>query len=162
METTLTFYSRPIAEVPSFKYLGRVIYSSKNDWLEVVHNLSKLWSKSVHLPRLMVREGLDARTLAMFYVTVFQALIIYRSLTLVMSLHIGRTLGRFHHRVVCILTGRKPKRRLDGTWYYPPLEKAMSWSGIQEVESYVALRQNTFITDLCLLVSWSPVKRVSK
>ena len=162
MVTDLTAYKRPLAAFPSLNYLVWVLLESNGDWLEVVHNLSKLWSKSVQFPRVMVREGLDARTLVMFYVTVFQALIIYRSLTLVMSLHIGRTLGRFHHRVVCILTGRKPKRRLDGTWYYPPLEKAMAGSGIQEVESYVALRQNIFITDLCLLVSWSPVKRVSK
>ena len=69
--TDLTAYKRPLAAFPSLKYLIWVLLESNGDWLEVVHNLSKLWSKSVQLPRVMVREGLDARTLVMFYVTVF-------------------------------------------------------------------------------------------
>ena len=33
-----------------------------------------------------------------------------------MYLHIGRTLGRFHHRVVCSLTGRQTRRMMIGMW----------------------------------------------
>ena len=56
----------------------------------------------------------------MVYATLVQAVLIYVSETWVIFPRIGKTLGGFHHRVVRILTGRHPKRRLYGTWYYPP------------------------------------------
>ena len=67
----------------------------------------------------------------------------YRSETWVVYPHIGRTLGGFLHWVVCILTVRKPKGGLYGTWYYPLLLEAMSEAGIKEMDTYVASRQNT-------------------
>ena len=45
-------YSRPIKTVTSFKYLGRIITASNNNYLEVVGNLRKaryIWS---HLERI--------------------------------------------------------------------------------------------------------------
>ena len=60
------------------------------------------------------------------YVSVVQAVLIYGLDTWVMSPHIGNTLGRFHHRLVCRLTGRNLRRRTDGTWVYPPLTEAMA------------------------------------
>ena len=135
METTLTFYSRPIAEVPYFKYLGRVIYSSKNDWLEVVHNLRKVWSNWARLLRVLRREMEDARTLEMFYVMAVQSVLIYRLEMWVMSPHIVKTLGAFHRRVVCRLTEWQTKRRMNETCDYYPLVEVMAGAGIQDVET---------------------------
>ena len=69
-----------------------------------------------------------------------------------------RVLGSFHHRVAHRLTGRKTQKGRDGVWFYPPLEDAMAEAGLQEVETYVYLRQNTVaqyivtrpIMELCL------------
>ena len=79
----------------------------------------------------------------------------------VVSTHIDRTLGGFHHRVVWRLTGSMPQRNLYGTWMYPSLEEDIFGSGVQEVETYVACRQNTYvrfiairpIMDLCLVAA---------
>ena len=71
------------------------------------------------------------------------AIPLYGSETWVMSPRIGRTLGSFHHRVVHRLTGWQPRRRTDGTGVYPPLVKAMVEAGIQEVDTYIAIHQNT-------------------
>ena len=86
------------------------------------------------------------------------------------SLRIGRTLGGFHCRVAYRLTGRQPRRGLDGTWVYPPLAEKMSEAGIQEGDTYVACCQNTVvqyiktmtIMDLCMAAERRLGTRVSK
>ena len=44
-----------------------------------------------------------------------------------------RVMGRFHHRVDRILTGRKLRKLQDRVWCPPPLEDAMVEAGLQEV-----------------------------
>ena len=56
---------------------------------------------------VLVTEGEDFWILGVFYVAVVQAVILYASETWVTSLHVGKELGGFHHRLVCRLTGRK-------------------------------------------------------
>ena len=77
------------------------------------------------------------------YLAVVQLVNIYGLETWVMTPHIGRVLGRFHHRVARRLTGRQPWRGRDGVWIKPPLEDVMAEAGLQEVETYVYRRQNT-------------------
>ena len=67
------------------------------------------------------------------------------------------------------MTGKMTQRKMDGTLTYPYLEVAMAEAVVQEVENYVAHRQNTvenFITkrpimDLCLAALWRPGSWVS-
>ena len=81
-----------------------------------------------------------------------------------MTPHIGRVLGRYHHRVACRLAGRQPRRGREGVWTYPLLEDAMEEAGLKEVETYVSCRQNTVaqfivtrtIMDLCLAAERRP------
>ena len=54
-----------------------------------------------------------------------------------------RLLGGFQHRVDRRLTGGQPWKGRDGVWFYPPLEDAMVEAGLQEVETYISLLQNT-------------------
>ena len=61
----------------------------------------------------------------MFYIVVVQAVLLYGSETWILTPHIERTIGGFHHRVVWRLEGRMPQRNLDRTWKYPYLEEAM-------------------------------------
>ena len=85
-------------------------------------------------------------------------------------------MGGLHHRVFQRLMGWNPTRRTYGTWVYPPLSEvmaeemllAMVEEGIQEVETYVTILQNTVkqyidtrpIMDLCLEVERLPGIRV--
>ena len=61
--------------------------------------------------------------------------LIYGSDTWVLTPHMQRVLGGFHHRVARRLTGRQPRKGRDGGWVYPPLYDAMAESGFQEVET---------------------------
>ena len=86
---------------------------------------------------MLGREGADSQMTGMFYITMVQAVLLYGSKTWVMSPHIGKMLGGFHHWFACRLMGRQIERRLNGTWYNPALVDAMAEAGIQEVETYV-------------------------
>ena len=55
VETALDYYSRPLAAVPSFNYLGRVLSSSNNDFLVVLHNINKAWIMCAWLSRVLGR-----------------------------------------------------------------------------------------------------------
>ena len=62
-----------------------------------------------------------------------------------MTPHMHRLLGGFHNRVTCRLTGRQPRKGRYAGWVYPPMEDYMVKVGLQEVETYVSLRQNTVV-----------------
>ena len=76
---------------------------------------------------------MDDRTLGEIYVAVVQAVILYGSVTWVMTPHIGRVWGVFHHRVAHRLKGRQPWRGRDCVWVHPPLAEAMTEAALQEV-----------------------------
>ena len=75
-----------------------------NNCPPVVHNLQRAHKKWEQLSQVLIREGADASTLGRIYVAVVQAVMLYRSETWVMTPHIRRVLGRFHHRMTIRLT----------------------------------------------------------
>ena len=102
---------------------------------------------------MLVWEGADAQTLVIFYIAVVHAVLLYGSETWFMTLRIGRNLVGFHHQVVRRLMRRIPQRKLDGAWTYPLLEETMSEAGMQEVDTYIAHRQN----DVAQFIVTSPI-----
>ena len=60
-------YGRPLEMVTSFKYLGRVISETEDDWLAVVRNLD--WAKTVwwRMSRILNREGATTRVSGFFF-----------------------------------------------------------------------------------------------
>ena len=118
----------------------------------------------------MGREGADARTSGTFYRAVVHAVLLFESETWVMPPRIGRTLVGYHHRVIHRLTGRETRRQVDGSWLYPSLVAAMAEAGSEEMETYVACRQNKIaqfianilIMDLCMAAERRPGAQVSQ
>ena len=74
---------------------------------------------------------------------VVQKVMLYGPGTWVVAPRIGGLLGGFHRRVEHILTLRQPRIGRDSGWVYPLLVEAMGEVGIQEVETYISLHQNT-------------------
>ena len=139
----LAAYICPLGNVPSFKYIGRILSALDDDWPVVIHNIRKSRKKWSRLLRVMGRDGVDVRPSGLFYIEVVQAVPMYGSETWFMSPCIGRMLVGFHHRVVSRLTGQHTRSRTDGMWVLLPLEEAMMEVDVQEVETYAAHRQNT-------------------
>ena len=123
----------------------------------------------MQITRVLSREGADARTLVQIYFAVVKSVLLYGLENWVLTPHMHRLLGGFHHKLDRRLTGRQPRKGQDGGWVYPPLVDAMAEAGLQEVETYVSRRQNTMaqyivtrpIMELHLAVKQRPGPRVA-
>ena len=150
-------YSRPMTSITSFKYLGRIMTTSDDDWPAVVGNPSKARKIWLWLSIILGRYGVKPRVLVITFKVVVQAVFIFGSETWVMIPHMGCTLGRFQHMVVRWIAGGQPWRILERIWEYHQLEMVMKEAGFEEVDVYVTRSQNTVtqyimvqpILDLC-------------
>ena len=168
-ERAIIAYGVPLSRVTSFKYLGIVLVEEDDDWPEVVRNFCCSRQEWARMDRVMIREGLYARTLGQIYLALVQSVLIYRSEIWVLNPRMQRVLGGFHHRVAHRLTGQKPRKGRDGGWVNPPLEDAMAEVGLHKVETYVSRRHKNVaqyiatrtIMDPCLAAKRRPGTRVA-
>ena len=89
-------------------YLVRLTYhveKSRKSW----YQLDRVWE----------REGADTRTSGYFYITVVQAILLFRLEIWVVTPRIKRLLGYFHHRVARGISGKMSRQRAEGRWEYP-------------------------------------------
>ena len=92
-------YWRSLMALLVFKYLGRVLTTSNDNWPEVVDNLMKARKRWEKMSRYLVQEGADPRTPGEFYNSLVQVTLLFDSDSWMMSPRVGITLGGFHHRV---------------------------------------------------------------
>ena len=59
--------------------------------------------------RVLGREGEDALKFGYLLMTVVQAILLFGSEMWVVTPHIGKNLGGFHHQVFRQITGKKPQ-----------------------------------------------------
>ena len=99
--------------------------------LAAVGNLRKarkIWS---HMSIILVNEGVNPRVPGMFFKTLMQTVLIFWAEMWAMTPRVVRALGVFQHRVARRITGRHPRRLLDGVWEYPPLDMAIQEAGFE-------------------------------
>ena len=157
MQQAFQAYGRPIETVISFNYLGRVMKTLYNYWMEVVGNLQKARKGCPWLTRILGREGASLGVSGILCKTVLQAVLIFGSKTWLVTPRMGRSLGGFQHRVSRWITGRQTKQQSDGSWEYPPLEIDMQEAGLEDMGEYFPKRKNAVaqyilmrpILDLC-------------
>ena len=75
--------------------------------LELVGNLWKVRKIWVRMARILRQEGTSPRVFGMFFKAVVQAVLLFESYTWVITPHMGRSLGNFHHRVTRKIAGRQ-------------------------------------------------------
>ena len=126
-----------------FKYLGRVLTESDDDWTSVVANMRKAQRWWSCLPRILWREGADPQTSGTFYKVVVQVTLLFGVETWFMTPSIGINLGSFYQRVARQLEVMQMMQYTTVRWFYPPLEAAMTPVGLEEVEKYVLFRHIT-------------------
>ena len=83
--TSFQAYECPLASVSPIKYLERVLTELENNWPAVFMNLMKAWMKWDKMLRILVWEGVDARTSSTLYKAVVQAVILFGSKMWVMT-----------------------------------------------------------------------------
>ena len=75
-----------------FRYLGKMLLFSNDNWLAVEQNLKRAQGKWVWLAKILEREGADRRMEGGVYVVVVQAVLLFGSKTWVMTPHLEKSI----------------------------------------------------------------------
>ena len=129
--------------VTSFKYLGRVISATGDNWTAAARNLArvkKVWSKT---SCILSREGAAPGVSGFFFKAVIQSLLLFGAETWVFPPRMGKALGGFQTQVVRRLTVQLLRRTTDGNFGYTSAAAAREAAGFLTMEEYVRRRQNT-------------------
>ena len=96
-----------------FRYLGRILTSTDDDWPAVARNLQKARAIWGRLARILGREGADPKVSRNFYISVTQQVLLFGAETWVLTVKMEAALDAFQGRVARRLTGRMPRHGRD-------------------------------------------------
>ena len=91
--TVFLAYDRPLENVLSFKYLGRILMATKDDCPVVIANILKTRKSWYGLDWILGRDGADTRTLGGFYIAVVQYILLFGLEKWVVTLRIKQLWG---------------------------------------------------------------------
>ena len=85
--------------------------------------------------RVLGQDSVNAWTSGNFFKVLIQAVLLFELDKWVVTPHVVRILGGFHHRMTHQLTGNHHRRLPDGGWDYPnpPLVEALRGVLLEEV-----------------------------
>ena len=85
--------------VSDFRYLGRLLTATDNDWPAVTWNITKAQRSWGRLAKVLGREGSDPKVSPTFYIAVSQAVLLFGAETWVLPSKIENALDAFQGRV---------------------------------------------------------------
>ena len=91
--------------VTEFRYLGRVLTNTDDDWPAVARNLRKARVTWGRLARVLGLEGADPKVSRNFYISVTQQVLLFGAETWVLTKNMEASLDAFQGRVARRLTG---------------------------------------------------------
>ena len=103
--------------VTDFRYLGRVLTDTDDDWPAVAGNIRKARASWGRLVRVLGREGADPKVSRSFYTAVTQQILLFGAESWVLTKNMESALDTFQGRVARRLTGRQPCQGRDGEWF---------------------------------------------
>ena len=144
-ETVYLVRGQLLKGVIEFKYLGKVLDSLDDNWLELFSNLatvSKFWG---HFRRIISREGADVRTSGLLCHKIAWALLLYGSKIWVLTAPKFLALEGAHVGFTREVARMKPRRDRRGGWTYPHSADMLRAAGLQTVTTYIGRQQNTVV-----------------
>ena len=102
-------YGTPLTAVSMFRYLGRPLLSTDDNWAVLERNILRAWGKWVRLTNILGRGTADKRTVGRLYVSVVPAVLLFGSEMWVLNPHMEKSLEGFHHRAARRMEGMGPK-----------------------------------------------------
>ena len=121
LERAFHAYRKPMEAVSEFRYLGRLLTATDDNWPAVAGNIKKARRSWGRLARVLGREGADPKVSRTFYTDVTQQVLLFGAETWVLTRKMESALEDFQGRVARNLTGRQPRCGRDGWWFYPSL-----------------------------------------
>ena len=92
-------YGITLNVVLSFKYLGRVLSESDNEWSSVIWNLTKARAFWRRMTRILSREGAKPWFSRFFFKAIIQSVFLFSAEKWVVTPFMGRVLGGFQYQV---------------------------------------------------------------
>ena len=77
LERAFHAYGKPMKAVSEFRYLGRLLSATDDDWLVVAGNIRKARVSWGRLAKFLGREGADPKVSRSFYTTVTQQVLLF-------------------------------------------------------------------------------------
>ena len=102
-------YGKRVEAVSEFRYLGRLLTATDDDWPAVAGNIRKSRVSWGRLARVLGREGADPKASRSFYTAVAQQVLLFGAETWVLTQNMASALDAFQCRVARRLTGRQPR-----------------------------------------------------
>jgi len=155
-EQVFTIYGEPLQSVIVFKYLGRPLSSTDDDWPALYRNLSRARKRWGQVRRVLTRDGATPKISGMFYKAIVQSVLLYGCETWTITPRMLTALRGFHHQVARRIAVRLPNKLRDGSWNYPRIEVARSEAGLYTIEHYIAIRQSGFVDKVAI----RPIKQL--
>ena len=90
-------YGKPLKAVSLFRYLGRTLLSTEEDWSVVEWNLQRARGKWGQLTKILGREVEYKRTAGRLFVAMVQVMLLFGSETWVLTPRMEEALEGFHH-----------------------------------------------------------------
>ena len=140
-----TALGEEIENVPSFRYLGRPLSSTDNDWTAILSNLAKARKRWARVSVVLRRTCLGPRVAAMFYKAIVQSVLLFGVETWTLSESMLKCLTGFHHRIARQLSGKTAQRLPHGAWQHHPAADALTACGMFSMDEYIARRRKFWI-----------------
>ena len=102
--------------VTYFKYMGRVILTTDNDWPVVMRDLARANKVWIRMSCILIREGAALQVSGFFFKAVIQAVLLFGAETWVVTPRMGKALGVFQTQVTRRLMGQLLRRTTDRKW----------------------------------------------
>ena len=114
-----------------------------NDTICIEANLKKARRQWSCVAKILKREGANAVTMAKFYLTVVQSVLLYGAESWTPKQSDMKRLRSFHHRASRYMTGVHIKKLNDKEWVYPDHQRLLKMCGMLEIERYIEARRST-------------------
>ena len=132
-----------IKGVDIFKYLGRPLDRSDDNWTEVLRNIQKVRQVLGHLGKFLWMEGADTFISEKFYRTVVQAVFIFGEETWVLLAAMLKKLEGVHLVFLRPVIGKKKRRPRGASWQKSAAGSVLKVSCTQLLQNYIYKRQTT-------------------
>ena len=144
-EIVFTVSGKPIEIVDNFKYLGRITANTDNDETAVNRNLEQARKKWASMRRMLIQDGVEPKTMAVFYRTVVLSVLLYGSESWVLTKDLLRRLRSFHRWCCRGLARDFIRQDENGEWICPNSDKVLEKVGVQSIEEYIQKKRDTIM-----------------
>ena len=99
-------YNTKLERKQEFKYLGRILNQNDNNDIYITIQIEKARQRWNCVAKILKREGANAKTIAKFYLTIVQAVLLYGADSWTITTKTLQQFQSFYNRALRYMTGK--------------------------------------------------------